>query len=770
MNNSLLKTLILALMFITSSAAFSQEEDIFNFDDGLDVVDEGFADDGLADDGLDGTNLATDDSATEAEAPTPDDATTPIQSEPFEIQMLRESNPTKPDELLRAASLALDFNRPDLAAEYFTQLRELSLDDESAARLHSGNDGRFWLRLSTDTNLDDASKETAMNIIRAADRYARSSQNINQLIERLTSGSTEDFRSAIRELRRSRESAVNPLVAAMANPDLADDPDLADYKVRIQAALISLGKSALNPLHASLDHSKPGVRAAIIEVIGRIGAKDSSMYLLGPAYGGNANPVEQAAASRALQRILGATPSVSDATTYLCKRVDHFGRGKYRAAAGDDGTFPFWTWNAEQQRAIPYRVTREDAAAIVASRLASDLYAIQPNHANRLADLGYGLARDKRIGGVDMLLPRDPGSAFQQAARAGTPVVEEVLANALRNNQHDVALGAIEVLGEIGNSTLLMSTGQSLRPLTKALQHESARVRFAAASAIVQLDPKQSYRGSSQLVEMLSHFATSKGRSRVLVGHPNAQTAGMIAGLFSQLGMDVDIARTGNDFRKASIESIDYEFFLISDRIDRPIVSRLVQQLRVDPRTGEVPIAVMTIDENLDRVRLNAQEASRTIGVAQPFSREAAADLSSRLLKLNERNTVSPEQRAIYADESLLWLANLGSREYGFYSVASHEDRLIGALFSLERSAQAASALASVGTPSAQYALWRTARQEALPTNNRKAAADAFEQSIRRYHVMLTERQLSERLEAIDDPINRELNRSLNIVLTKNPQ
>ena len=105
--------------------------------------------------------------------------------------------------------------------------------------------------------------------------------------------------------------------------------------------------------------------------------------------------------------------------------------------------------------------------------------------------------------------------------------------------------------------------------------------------------------------------------------------------------------------------------------------------------------------------------------------------------------------------------------DYSFYNLASQQNRLLAALNSPRKSAFASSALASIGTPDAQYALWKTARQRGLPTLSRQAAADAFAKSIRRYHVMLTERQLADRHEGIDDTINREVTKSLNQTLSQ---
>ena len=80
------------------------------------------------------------------------------------------------------------------------------------------------------------------------------------------------------------------------------------------------------------------------------------------------------------------------------------------------------------------------------------------------------------------------------------------------------------------------------------------------------------------------------------------EMAAMLAGM----GFDADSATAGHKAFLKALASGDYELVLLSDRIDRPPAGVVLDQLRHDPRTARLPIAILAEDEKADLERAQA--------------------------------------------------------------------------------------------------------------------------------------------------------------------
>ncbi|CAN0374826.1 unnamed protein product, partial [Ectocarpus sp. 4 AP-2014] len=131
----------------------------------------------------------------------------------------------------------------------------------------------------------------------------------------------------------------------------------------------------------------------------------------------------------------------------------------------------------------------------LAGRLAEDRYQLDPSDrgAARRAVL---LALD---GGADVDLEAQPVS------------LSEVLNEALDRQLHTAARRCCEALGQQRDPSAVASPAGQTAPLVRALDAVHPAVRFAAAQAIVSIDPRQAYAGSSRLIIALDHFAGSSG-------------------------------------------------------------------------------------------------------------------------------------------------------------------------------------------------------------------------------------------------------------------
>jgi CheY-like chemotaxis protein len=342
--------------------------------------------------------------------------------------------------------------------------------------------------------------------------------------------------------------------------------------------------------------------------------------------------------------------------------------------------------------------------------------------------------------GLDRPLPRGEGTIYAQAAALGVDALEDLLAYAQRKDYVEAATAAAQILGDLGDQRLVRGEGGRPRPLVLALQHGDRRLRLAAARAILQVDPRQPYAGSSYLPETLAYLVRTAGSRRVLVANPRQERAQSLIGLLSQIGFEADAAHTGNETFRLAAKNPDYEFVMISDALDHPPATETVQMLRRDPRTSRMPVGLLAREENLDKVTQFAETDPLARAFPRPHDAQTMAYVTNRLTELGGRNLTTRDERLDQAAAALDALGRLAQspQEYAFYDLQRHESALQAALFVSELSARAAAVLGALGSPSAQRALVTCASQTARPLVERQAAGQAFAAAVRKRGLLLS--------------------------------
>ena len=314
--------------------------------------------------------------------------------------------------------------------------------------------------------------------------------------------------------------------------------------------------------------------------------------------------------------------------------------------------------------------------------------------------------------------------------------------------QHRVAaaIGAVEVLGDIGDSRLLLSNNGRPRPLAEALVHGNRRLRFAAAEAVMKIDPQHDYPGASHLVETLGYLAASTGTRRVLVAHPRVSDARTLVGLLAQMGFEAETATNGRDLFFKAANSPDFELVFISDYISDPPLKETLQLLRRDRRTAGLPIALMVREEDLRKQQLDTESDPLTGAFPRPHDADALSFQIRRLFEMAGRRGISDDERRRHASAAMAWLAVLleSPDKYGFYDLLRVEKEVHSAMFDGPVPDRAAEVLGLLGTTNAQQALVDFASQNARRLPDRQAAVDAFEVAAKRRGLMLLEEDVDQ--------------------------
>jgi HEAT repeat protein len=672
----------------------------------------------------------------------------PPERDPAVLAAL-ESDPKTPEQLTRTALALLDLDRPQLARRFLGQLLEQELDAETLVRLSDRFGTAAFLRLAQAEPLEPFGQQLRQKVLAAAAQFARDPQRLEGLVRQLNAAAPELRVAARVDLASAGEAAIGTMLRALA------DPGQAPGHRRVRAALVHMGRPAVEPLIAALQAPDERLRGQVIEVLGRLKAQRATSLLLRPYVSPDSSPALRNAAALALERIVGVLPSRREAEVLLEREARSSLAGAVPLLPDHEGMIRLWHWDVVEGVPKPRRHRSEDARLLVASQLSADLYALQRRDRDvQQLFLSTLLARAKMLGGLGRPLPRGTGSAHQIAAGAGTAAVERVLAEGMKSGGLiGAAIGAAEVLGDIGDDSLLAASSGVPPPLVQALRHGNRRLRVAAAGAIMQIDPRQPYAGSSHLTDALAFLVATRGERALLIGHPRQHVARSLAGLLSQSQWRADLATTGRMLMQRALDRPDYEMVLISDAIDDPPVWELLQELRRDPRTAGLPVGLMARPGQLDRMRRRADTDRWTEAFPHPHELTGVTVLARRLSERIGHHAIGHQERLQQAAMALAWFDRLSAdpATYSFYDLLRHQAAIISALNHPELSATAARVLGRLGSPAAQRALVDVASQNELPLEVRQQAAAAFAQAVRRHRLLLTVDQIVQQYERYNE-------------------
>jgi len=678
--------------------------------------------------------------AAEGQAPAAEQPAEPAppETDPLVLAVL-EVKPATPEQWLRDIRALIQLSRPALAKEYLAQFAAALPPPADLARLQARFGSAFFLELSSLEAVQPEGALVANAVMQAADERLRNTERLAGLVDRLDDADAATRRLAMADLVEAGPVAIPALLRSLADPAQSAGHDA------IRRTFVALGPSAVRPLTAALRATDPGLQGAVLQVLGDMKARTAIPYLFAPALSADTDSAVREAAQQALQQILGDVPTQGEAIRYLTDRIEALSRGAAPAAVDESGNAALWMWDAAQQAPVLRTWPQADASFVVAAELAHQRYLVDPSSpAHRRAYFVTALETLKRQEGYDRSVPADAHPVVAELAQAGVAEQEAVLVRALEDRLDGTAIAVLELLGETRDATLVTSVDGQPRVLVRALQHPHRRVQCAAARAIVKCAPTKPYPGSSYLPNVLGFLATSAGHPHVLVGEPRAATAQVLAGLLNDVGYEAQTAPLGRAFLLRAFDSPDFMFLLIGDAIDHPTYSELVQVLRRDSRTADLPVGIMAREHNTEAARRLAASDPLTVVLAPPQTRDDMAADAQRLLAAAGRQLVPAEERLRAANFALDALATFVEHpeQYGFYDVMQLEPRMEEALRTPELAVPASRLLGLLGSPAAQQALVEFASASMQPLDHRQAAVAALRVAVQRRGLRLTRDQL----------------------------
>jgi len=558
--------------------------------------------------------------------------------------------PETPMELWEVADYLVRTGQGRQAAPYLDKFMKSNPDDEVLLNIRDRYGVGSVLRLDNYPETRALAAPLASMLAAASHRNATRPERIERFIQTLTK-SSEEQQYAVERLRESGPYAIPPLIRRLEEPNLSrEDRSLLAYNMG------RLDRSAVPALIAALNSQDGRVVSDVARVLGRIGDPRAVPYLT-PLAAASPNSVVRDVARQSIAALTGRSfesqPRSPVRVLTDAARQYHL----HKVAFPGDSTL-IWNWDANQKVPVPQTVSRSDAEYLLGQRLVRQALKLDP--ANREAQvvlLSQYLEKSVERVGLKAVTTIDPTRGYAAALAVGPAVLGEILRGAIADRKPELAGVAATALGQITNQDMMSKDGR-VHPLVEALSAPGRRAQFAAARALVNMQPRHAFAGSSQVVPILARFVGNQSAPRAVVIDGNTARGGQLVGHLKAIGYDGVLTRTGSEGFQAAAETADVELVII----DAHMISgawRLidtVSNLRADARTAGIPIYIvgpLTLQYALDSTLQNYPGVKFLVTPSTP-------ELLKQQLG-NRPSEFTEEERVAYANEAASLLARIAS-------------------------------------------------------------------------------------------------------------
>ena len=647
--------------------------------------------------------------------------------------------PKTPAEMWERVDYHVRVGQAAQAVPFLRQFAEANPDDTTMVALRDEYGQASFLRLLDAPETRPFAGPLLARLSEAGRKFATRPDRLRAAIASL-SKSREERSYGAERLREAGPYAVPALIQAIgqAGPSPEDRTPLID-------GLGALGPSAVPPLVATLDAPDPATASAAATALGTIRDRDAVPPLT--AVAALANQPARDSARRAIARITNV-PFESQPESPARVLTDAARRAFLAVPKEPEGPATAWAWDDAAKAPAPRETTRAEARSAAAAKLARWALAVAPADRRAQATL------------LEIALERDPAGAASEALAAGPVVLGEAVRQSIADGRA-IPAAAVAALGQVTDRNAL---GDGTRPgaLVEALDAPDRRVQFAAARALVGLDPARTFPGSSRVVPTLARFVAAGPAARAVVIDGNPDRAGLVVDFLKKLGYDAQVAATGEVGFRMAAESADVELIAIDPHLVQGHwrLTDTLANLRADPQTAGIPTFLygpLALHDRLAPILGSFPGVKLLITPTRMdlFQAEVARGLAG----LRAR-PLSAEERAAYAREAAALLARVASRPGGPFEaeLVLAAPSLMLALNNAAIAPDVVKALGEVPRTEAQRGLGDVLLNPSNDPGLRVAAGEALARSLRRAGPLLApeqETQLAAELDSAEEPALR---------------
>ena len=489
-------------------------------------------------------------------------------------------------QLLKDGVELMQRGKADEANAKFREVLAASPSNEDAYNLVKSTDFTIFLEM---LKAGGSSEQTAARLLDlshlAETAKSQDAGAIAALVNTAVNGSDLGERtSAVNQLVASHgEYAVAALVKHLGSNDI-------DVRANAIIAISRIGTDAVAPLAASLSMGNDMQRRNAAEILGRIGDERAVPALLAAAGGEGAAAASAAAAAAAL----GGAGDASEA--YLMLAVKYF-HGDAQTLRNYDGTFT--VWSAADDALVGTDVPGFIYHFELAEQACYEALALNP--ASSKARAMIALTAYGELAAWNQLDAETQGSeamagtrsaldgARALAAAAGHDDVMAALGMAMHMRSGSVAALLCGTLADLGWSGDL----QAGSALTEALTDADKTIRYAAAIALMRIDPSASFPTSNLVAQLGGDAASEAAIQQVLVIDSDTKNGMNSQRALNDAGFYAVAAQSGAEGLLIAKRTGGFDAILVRDTLSDLTSYQVLDELRGDFRTANAKTVVI---------------------------------------------------------------------------------------------------------------------------------------------------------------------------------
>ncbi len=649
------------------------------------------------------------------------------------------------------ASLWNDFNhyvriaRPDLAAAAGDALLS-RVDDPKLLDIVEASDYEDYektlRRAERMPQVETTATAIAERILAAQISRSRDPARIIADIQKLSEGMRTNL-NAVERLRAAGQYSAPHLLAV-----LLDDRQekLHPYVI---AAIAAIGRPMVYPLSIALPHLEPVPMGQVARVLAEIGYPEALPSLKQTLEAEDTDPTVRTVVQAAYEKLADqAPPSISAADLYFLlsvRRYESSTAGPIPQVDQETGSGVVWRYD-DEAGLIPIEVPGEifgDALAMQAAKSALTLHRDMDEALSLW--LMANLRRENRLpdGAEDLSYPKHLHPPQFYLEMAGPPRQHDVLNHALRDNDMNLALDAIAALSVTAGKAALIDQEGDSGPLLRAISYPDRRVRFSAAFAVTDAQPKSQFPGSHRVVPVLAEAVRQSTVQYALVLAKDQESINLLISTLQSLGFEA-YGGMGVEDLADEVNIMPGVDLIVTAEHSAEELQLVRRQTAGNYKLSNVPIvAVVSLGVQIELTQ-TTKDADRISSVIRSTDQN---ELHGAILKAIREYTgkeFTSEEALSYASTALGLLREIARRDDPVFNVADAQPALRLALDDKRPSVvtQAAAALAMINNPDAQRAVVEAALDVVRPMRTRVALLGSLAESAELHGNLLTENQI----------------------------
>ena len=419
--------------------------------------------------------------------------------------------------------------------------------------------------------------------------------------------------------------------------------------------------------------------------------------------------------------------------------LEHF-RHVHVWQPASDGLVALWSWDRPKGTVVVERLSPEAASNALALKFAREALALSPaNEDIQTVYLSVALANEVNTAGWNNPIPSGPNTAHDLALSVGSGVVARVVSESLEQGSVASAVSGLAVLARLSSPHQLQAKVGERAPLLAALNYPDFRVQFAAATAILQIDPPQPFAAARHVVDILGRAISDTGEGvRKAIVIDASDKGSRIVGLLGELQYQATAVSTGREGFRLAASRADTDLVMVDANAIRWGLTETVANFQADARTAGIPILVYGPESVGAKIRRSIAKKPSIRFVSEPISsRELGAQLQPFLNSL-QSPPATPSERQAQADSAAFWLAYIaqGQREK-IFDLTPVESAILPALENPRLTSNALIALGAIPTRRSQRHLADAVLDQHMELEMRKLAAIQLASHIQRHSLLL---------------------------------